>query len=268
MNELIKLSKQTVNNKVVSVVNAKDLYKFLEAEDKFYTWLDYELFSHFKENVDYIVRKKFNKKTKRNIKNYYLTVNCAKRLTISYETEQGEKAYVYFSNYDKKLNPQVDLILGTNLTLKQACFLAIIEACSQEELLLSLNKLNNEIIIPLENKIEERTEQVPYKKDYYDIVLEHKGCVTTEELANDFGMSVKEFNTILFEENIQYKHDSGVWMLQTRYLVNQYAHTGVYETEKGAHRAKLYLKWTQKGRLFIYNLFKRKRGILPRCEQE
>lgn len=44
-------------------------------------------------------------------------------------------------------------------------------------------------------------------------------------------------------------------------------HTHVYRDSADTQHAKLHLKWTQKGRLFIYDLLKSK-GILPICEQE
>lgn len=107
------------------------------------------------------------------------------------------------------------------------------------------------------------------KITYHDIVLNCVDLITITQIAKDFELSAQKLNKILYEEGVQYKDKTGVWMLYAKYLTNQYAQTftHVYEDKDGKQHAKLHLKWTQKGRLFIYETLKA-RGILPVCERE
>lgn len=70
---------------------------------------------------------------------------------------------------------------------------------------------------------------------------------------------------MLQELCIQYKVD-GRWALYQRYAGHGYAHSYT-ETVPGG-KAVMYLRWTQKGRLFIYDQLKRKCGMLPLMEAD
>lgn len=112
-------------------------------------------------------------------------------------------------------------------------------------------------------------EEAKPKIKYCDIVLACPDLLTVTQIAQDYGISAQKLNKILNEEGVQYRDNTGAWLLYLKYSAQGYAqtHTHVYRDSTDVQHAKLHLKWTQKGRLFIYDLLKA-RGILPICEQE
>ena len=115
---------------------------------------------------------------------------------------------------------------------------------------------------------EQRVNELTPKASYYDKVLSNKALVTITVIAKDYGMSGKAMNALLHELGIQYKQGT-TWLLYARYQKNGWTHSEtVMITDKdGNEKAVLDTKWTQKGRLGLYELLKRK-GYLPVIERE
>lgn len=123
--------------------------------------------------------------------------------------------------------------------------------------------------LALKNKVQEQqiAEMSP-KVTYYDTVLSCKEAVAITVIAKDYGWSAKKLNEYLFEKGIQYKV-SRVWVLKRNYADKGYTktETGTKTKDDGSNIAFINTKWTQKGRLFIYELLKAD-GILPIIEQQ
>jgi phage antirepressor YoqD-like protein len=100
---------------------------------------------------------------------------------------------------------------------------------------------------------------------YYDVVLASPSLITTTEIAKDYGLSAKKLNQILREEQVQF-HQSGRWFLYAKFAEQGYTQSKTHEYDEGKTRTHMY--WTQKGRLFIYDLLKNERGLLPVIEHE
>lgn len=117
--------------------------------------------------------------------------------------------------------------------------------------------------LKLENKIKEQqiTELQP-KAEYTDIILQCKDLVTMTVIAKDYGKSAVFMNELLHKLGVQYK-ESGVWFLYQKYAECGYTRTKTFAV--GDNNAKTHTYWTQKGRLFIYNLLK-ENGYLPIME--
>lgn len=115
----------------------------------------------------------------------------------------------------------------------------------------------------LTNKIEEQTPKV----NYYDIVLKSKDAVLVSVIAQDYGMTAKAFNSLLYENGIQHKLDN-TWVLYAKYVGNGYTKSETYSYTKpsGESGTKVHTKWTQKGRLFLYEFLKNI-GVLPNIEK-
>ena len=105
------------------------------------------------------------------------------------------------------------------------------------------------------------------KADYTDRILQNKGLVTITQIAKDYGMSGQAMNDLLHEFGVQYKQ-SGQWLLYIDYLGNGYTHSKTidFQRKDGTPDVKMYTKWTQKGRLFLYEILK-DNGVLPTIEQ-
>lgn len=106
------------------------------------------------------------------------------------------------------------------------------------------------------------------KADYTDLILKNKGLVTITQIAKDYGMSPQEMNKKLHELKIQYKQ-SGQWLLYAQYHDKGYTHSETIPITRSDGRPDISMttKWTQKGRLFLYDLLK-EHEILPMIERE
>jgi anti-repressor protein len=105
------------------------------------------------------------------------------------------------------------------------------------------------------------------KADYVDRILQNQGLVTITQIAKDYGMSGQAMNELLHELKVQFKQ-SGQWLLYSEYHDMGYTHSKTVDiTHKdGTLDVKMNTKWTQKGRLFLYELLKNN-GYLPVIEQ-
>ena len=106
------------------------------------------------------------------------------------------------------------------------------------------------------------------KADYTDVILKSNSLVTITQIAKDYGMSGQEMNSLLHELKVQYKL-SDQWLLYSKYHNEGYTHSETIpiKHKSGRLEPKMNTKWTQKGRLFLYELLK-ENGILPVIERE
>lgn len=105
------------------------------------------------------------------------------------------------------------------------------------------------------------------KADYTDIILKNPGLVTITQIAKDYGMSGQAMNDLLHSLKVQYKQ-SKQWLLYEKHQACGYTHSETinFEHTDGRPDVKMNTKWTQKGRLFLYELLK-ENGIIPVIER-
>ena len=107
------------------------------------------------------------------------------------------------------------------------------------------------------------------KASYYDVVLNCKDLVAISVIAKDYGWSANRMNQYLHKKCVQYKQGNKIWLLYQKYSELGYTSTKTnsYSGSDGTVHTKPHTYWTQKGRLFIYELLKSD-GILPNIERE
>ena len=105
------------------------------------------------------------------------------------------------------------------------------------------------------------------RADYTDRILKNKGLVTITQIAKDYGMSGQEMNALLHGLKVQYKQ-SGQWLLYAPHQGKGYTHSETIPIKRsdGRDDVKMNTKWTQKGRLFLYELLKENK-TLPDIEK-
>ena len=119
--------------------------------------------------------------------------------------------------------------------------------------------------LSLENKAQlQIIGELQPKADYTDIILKSNSSMNVSQIAKDYGMSAKKLNSILHDLGVQYK-SNGQWLLYSNFHDKGYtkSETGTYDN---GNQTYVHTKWTQKGRLFLYELLK-KNDVLPIIEQ-
>ncbi len=116
--------------------------------------------------------------------------------------------------------------------------------------------------------LEQKVNELQPKANYYDVVLNCKEVVPISVIAKDYGLSGKALNQKLKDLGVQYKQGS-IWLLYQKYARNGYTQTKTHTFAKndGCIGSNVFTYWTQKGRLFIYDLLK-DNGVLPLIEVE
>lgn len=116
MNELIPISEHTINAATVQVCSARTLHEFLQLGKDFSTWIKARIEQYdFVEGQDYVV---FDSPKKRNqarggdrrSKEYLLTIEMAKELSMVERNEKGKQARQYFLECERRAKTAIDPI--------------------------------------------------------------------------------------------------------------------------------------------------------------
>ena len=115
---------------------------------------------------------------------------------------------------------------------------------------------------------EQKVNELTPKATYYDKVLSDKSLVTITQIAKDYGMSGRAMNRKLHELKVIYKQGQ-TWLLYAKYQKTGWTHSETVMVPKkdGTEKAVLNTKWTQQGRLGLYELLK-SNDIIPLIEQD
>lgn len=116
-------------------------------------------------------------------------------------------------------------------------------------------------------RLERENATLRANSDYLNIILQAKETITITQIAQDYGMSPMRLNKILNDLRIQRKVNAQ-WVLFAPYLGKGYvqSETITYRHTDGRIGTKLNTRWTNAGRIFLYNVLK-EQGILPLIEQ-
>ena len=110
-------------------------------------------------------------------------------------------------------------------------------------------------------------EELKPMANYVDKILNSHDTLATTQIAKDYGLTAHALNAILHIMKIQYKVN-GQWVLYVSYQNKGYTESKTKQVKKnGEYVTCTYTVWTQKGRLFLYNMLK-DYGVVPLSEKE
>ena len=240
MKELIKITEQ--NGKCA--VSARELHKFLEVQTPFTMWIDRMFEYGFTENIDFEATNFFvnhpNGIGGTTVKDYALTLDCAKEIAMLQRSEKGKTARQYFIECEKQLRSG-KFALPT--TYKEA-LQSLLEEVEAKERLQAQNDLQR---IELQN-------QAP-KVAYYNEVLTSQSTYKANQIAKELGMSAESMNKLLHKLEVQYKQ-GGQWLLYRPHQNKGYTKTvtHTYTNSQGQTCSRMSTVWTEKGREFIHSI--------------
>ncbi|WP_180372087.1 antA/AntB antirepressor family protein, partial [Bartonella henselae] len=113
---LIDIHKTTIDGDIVQTVNARELHTFLEVGKDFSTWIKDRINKYnLLENQDYLVFTNFGENLQggRPSKDYHLTLNVAKELSMVENNKKGREARLYFIECERRLKQAATLQIET-----------------------------------------------------------------------------------------------------------------------------------------------------------
>lgn len=196
---------------------------------------------------------------------YSLTKDEWLYVATKFNDEARARLVVRWKELEEENTPQVPK------TFREALLLA----ADQQERIERLEMANKEKSLEIAKKeevIEAQTQQIEYVKErlsYFDMILNDTSLMSVTSIAKDYGIGAVTLNQWLNELGVQYKQGDK-WLLYYQYQSQGYVSTKmipICDRNGCVIRYKSHTEWTQKGRLFIYNLLKTKRNILPLIER-
>jgi anti-repressor protein len=154
------------------------------------------------------------------------------------------------------LNPDFGIQLMTKLKEERQARQALEQQMKAQDTLIAQKE---EIIAQKDTQIAQMTES----SAYCDMVLNSHELVDITQIAQDYGTTAVRMNRYLNALGIQYK-ENGQWILYAKYKGEGYVHSVTHKISP--NQIKMSTKWTQRGRLFLYQFLK-SHGVLPILEQ-
>lgn len=248
MDELIRINYDSKR----PTVNGRDLHDALQVKTAYKDWFPRMCEYGFSEGTDFC---SFLSESSggRPAVNHQLTIDMAKQLCMIQRTEIGRKFRQYFILVEEAWNsPEAVMARALQFANQQ---LALLKHQNME--LTDTIAVQNQQILEMKPKV-----------SYYDVVLNCKDLISTSAIAKDYGKSAIWMNRYLHEKGVQFKQGD-IWLLYQKYAQKGYTSTKThsYPGTDGETHTKVHTYWTQKGRLFIYELMKSD-GMMPLIEQE
>ena len=248
MDELIRINYDSER----PTVNGRDLHDALQVKTAYKDWFPRMCEYGFFEGTDFC---SFLSESSggRPAGNHQLTIDMAKQLCMIQRTDIGRKFRHYFIQVEEAWNsPEAVMARALQFANQQ---LALLKHQNME--LTDTIAIQNQQILEMKPKV-----------SYYDVVLNCKDLISTSAIAKDYGKSAIWMNRYLHEKGVQFKQGD-IWLLYQKYAQKGYTSTKThsYPGTDGETHTKVHTYWTQKGRLFIYELMKSD-GMMPLIEQE
>lgn len=250
MNELLPINYDTEH----PTVSARDLHEALGIEKRFSAWFETNSqgFIDGEDFTSVLSGTVVNNGAKRELRDYDLSIDMAKHICLMSRTEKGKRCRQYFIDLEKAWNTP-EQIFARALKMADKTIISLKNRC---------NLLDGQVV-----EQQKLISQMKPKADYLDRILSSKSLVATTQIAKDYGYSATAFNKILRELGVQFKVNKQ-WVLYAKYQNLGYTHSRTINITRSDDRPDVVMQteWTQKGRLFLYDLLK-KNGIYPTIEK-
>lgn len=248
MNDLIKVSYENERPTVMG----RDLHEALGIRIAYKNWFSLMCEHGFAEGSDFcsILGESV---CERSGMDHQMTVEMAKEICTIQHTDISKKYREYFLELEQRLNsPEAIMARALQFANQQLSMIR-----EQNTRLLETNAIQAKQIVKMQPKT-----------SYYDICLACKDLLSITTIAKDYGWSGRKMNKWLKEQCVQFKQGN-IWLLYQKYAQRGYTSTKthVHTGKDGNPHTTVHTYWTQKGRLFIYQIMKAD-GHLPVMEND
>ena len=249
MNELIKINYESDR----PTVSGRELHEALEVKTAYKDWFPRMCEYGFVEGEDYgsFLSDRSDGLPGKPRTDHQLTIDMAKQICMIQRSDIGRRYREYLLDVERQWNSP-DAIMARALQFANRQLTALQQQNTE---------LTDTVAVQKQQILEMQS-----KASYYDIVLDCKDLISTSAIAKDYGKSAVWMNRYLHEKGVQFKQGE-IWLLYQKYAEKGYTSTKThsYLGNDGETHTKPHTYWTQKGRLFLYELMKSD-GILPLME--
>lgn len=254
-NELVPVYETSEGEKVVY---GSELHKVLGVKSRYNDWIRNRIKDcDAQESLDYEVTREIVTGNPNPKLDHIILLDTAKEMAMLERNDKGKEVRRYFIEIEKKYKSNIPM------SRDKLFAMAFIEANKVIE------EQNQKIeVLETENKIQaQQIAEMNPKASYYDEVLSCVDALPITIIAKDYGWTPQQMNKFLNESGVQYTCGN-TWVLYKEYQDKGYTKTETfwYKGHNGKNLSNVHTKWTQKGRLFIYELMKQS-GNLPLIEQ-
>lgn len=225
-------------------VSARELHEFLEVDTPYHIWFPRMCEYGFTDGQDFCTIL-YKSTGGRPAQDAALSIDMAKEICMLQRNEKGKIARQYFLQLEKAWNsPEQVYARALRMADRQIQSLSQTVSIQQQQIA-----------------------ELQPKASYYDLILNCKDAIPVTTIAKDYGWSAKRMNKRLHELGVQFRQGD-IWLLYQKYAELGYTVTRTFPTPgtNGDVHSHVRTYWTQKGRLFLYDLLK-EHGDLPLIEK-
>lgn len=238
MDQLIQIGSSEINGIEMQTVNARELWYFLESKQQFADWIKdrIEKFG-FEEGTDFKtgISENYEKpQGGRPSKEYTVSLDMAKELAMVENNEKGRQIRKYFIEVEKQARKIFNPASLSRLDLIQIAMDAETER------------------LKLEQKLEAAQPDLKYAKDIQDST----NLLTVTLIAKSLGTGPVILNRFLVEKGIL-RADNHFPTFRYQHRTDLFKIVTFSQVIDGEMKSRHSLKWTEAGRRFIYDEWKK-----------
>jgi phage anti-repressor protein len=214
MKELIHIEPRRIGNEGVQSVDARELHEFLENGDHFSTWIAERVIQyHFVEGQDFVTYSASAEKSGRGrpAKDFLLTIDMAKELSMVERNEKGRQARRYFIDCEKLAKSGVPKAVSRGVSLTST--IRAIELVSR--MVGAMPGVREDDLLTVKLDMIERETGLPateFRKALPSVEARAIKTLNATAIGTELGVSAIKANQIMESAGLQ-THDGKGWRL-------------------------------------------------------